>query len=71
MDLTNPCFACNPTPISAKTNVSLKKEELNKARKLLTIKTWGNPKGDLVKPGVPVLPLISKFWIKSDFGTLN
>ena len=47
MDLTNPCFACNPTLIYVKTDVSLKKEELNKATNLLIIiiMTWGDPGG--------------------------
>ena len=66
MDLTNTCFACTPTEPSKAANLIL-----TSAMNLLIIKTWGNPRGDLVKPGVPVLPLISEFWIKSDFGTLN
>ena len=63
---TNPCLACTPTKPSKVANLIL-----TSAMNLLIIKTWGNPRGDLVEPGVPVLPLMYKFWIKSKLGTFN
>ena len=63
---TNPRIACTLTEPSKAANLTL-----TSAMNLLIIKTWGNPRGDLVKPVVPVLPLMSKFWSKSNFGPAN
>ena len=67
---TNTCFACAPTDPSKAANLTMilstnlstiLKENLKKATTLLIIKTWGNPRGNPVKPSVPVLPLMSEF----------
>ena len=57
--------------IIVKTKVFMAEEKKKATTPAIIIKTWGDPGGELVKPCHSVLPLMSKFRIWSEFGTMH